>query len=110
MAHSIEQKRKLRNCRKKRKRSQNAIARRKGKLEAEVLKQVQATVYAIRKDFEQQKRIASKYYSKWKKCVLEMSFKKVPTSKVRLGAGEGGIGWTKLALGIRNANSIIICK
>jgi hypothetical protein len=60
MAHSIEQKRKLRNSRKKRKRSENAIARRKGKLEAEVLKQVQATVYAIRKDFEQQKRITGK--------------------------------------------------
>jgi hypothetical protein len=110
MAHSIEQKRKLRNSGKKRKRSQHAIARRKVKLEAEVLKRVQATVYAIRKDFEQQKQIASKYYNKWK-CVLEMSLKKVQTSKVRLGAGEGGIGWTKkLALAMRNANSIIICK
>jgi hypothetical protein len=100
MARSIEQKRKLRNSRKKRKRFQNTIARRKGKLEAEVLKQVQATVYAIRKDFEQQKRIASKYYNKWKKCVLEMSLKKVQTSKVRLGAGEGGIGCTiKVSLG-----------
>ena len=59
MARSIEQKRKLRNSRKKRKRFQNTIARRKGKLEAEVLKQVQATVYAIRKDVEQKKRIAS---------------------------------------------------
>jgi hypothetical protein len=71
---------------------------------------VQATVYAIRKDFEKQKRITSKYYNKWKKCVLEMSLKKVQTSKVRLGAGEGGIEWTKLALAMRSANSIIICK
>jgi hypothetical protein len=40
-----------------------------------------------------------------------MSLKKVQTSKVRLGGGEGGIGWTKkLALAMRNANSIIICK
>ena len=78
MVNSVRQKRKLRNARKKRKRTERAFVRYKVR-EVEVQERVHATVQMIRKDFEQQKRIASKYYEKWKLCMLNL--KKVKKNK-----------------------------
>ena len=80
MGRSVEQKRKSRNLRKKRKRAE----RYKSKREEKVQTRVEAIVRVIRKDFDQQKRIASKYYNKWKQCVLDANnnFKKSESPKV----------------------------
>ena len=84
MGRSVEQKRKARNLRKKRKRAE----RYKSKREEKVQTRVEAIVRVIRKDFDQQKRIASKYYNKWKQCMLDIkinkNFKKSESSKVNL--------------------------
>ena len=69
MTHSTELKRELRNARKKRKRSERSLQRKKGRFEAEVQKEVDSAVKLIRRDFEEQKRIALKFYNKWKQCV-----------------------------------------
>ena len=82
MGRSVEQKRKARKLRKKRKRAE----RYKSKREEKVQTRVEAIVRVIRKDFDQQKRIASKYYNKWKQCMLDINnnFKKSESSKVNL--------------------------
>jgi hypothetical protein len=80
MGRSVEQKRKSRNLRKKRKRAE----RYKSKREEDVQTRVEAIVRVIRKDFDKQKRIASKYYNKWKQCMLDANnnFKKSESPKV----------------------------
>ena len=80
MGRSVEQK-KSRNLRKKRKRAE----RYKSKRETEVQNRIETTVRGIRQDFEQQKRIACKYYNKWKQCMREVNntIKKSESLKVQ---------------------------
>ena len=67
MAPTLEQKRKMRIARKKRKKLMR-MEERKAKQRAVNVKEIEATVAATREEASRERQLASKYYRMWKKC------------------------------------------